>query len=219
MFKTVTKTLIPLLLVAVFLYPFSLNAQTELQWGYYAIGQPSVLTFNLTETYLQITASLTSNTQGFTIGSLYYIFPRAPIHTSPWYVDYSVPSFAGTGNCTMRPVIQGSNVLTGANTITISSTLTATTSRLTFTSPSTNNGQPGVGIVRSSGTCALTMLITEIRASDNLTVLWSPATSNPNSEIIFPDNIEFQSDTIVWSMGFMIFLMAINTWYVIIRKR
>jgi len=126
---------------------------------------------------------------------------------------------AGTftsGTCSIQPVSSGSTLLPGANTITINGTISATTSVLTFTSPFTIQGQHGVAILRSAGTCNMTIIITEIRSS-NGTVLWSPEIDS--TEIIFPDNIEFQSDTIVWSMGFMIFLMAVNTWYVIIRKR
>jgi len=215
MFKTVTKTLIPLLLVAVFLYPFSLNAQTTLPWSYYNLGTPSSISYSLTDTALTVTFTASGN-DGFTIGSQYYQFPRSPFNTSPWKIDYAVTSHAGTGDCQIRPVYQNANALTGANTITISSTVSATTSNLTFTSPTPNNGMHGVGIRRSTGTCTMTIEIYEIRDSLG-NVLWSPATDG--TTIVFPDNIEFQSDTIVWSMGFMIFLMAINTWYVIIRKR
>jgi len=69
---------------------------------------------------------------------------------------------------------------------------------------------PGVNLTRQ---CEV--IVTSIMHNGNELLNINPAPIT----IDFPESLNFQTDAINFSMGMMVFMMAIQTWYVIIRRK
>jgi predicted phage gp36 major capsid-like protein len=170
-----------------------------------------------TDTYYEFT--LNSTLGGVGIGFPYYIFSQTYQDIiGTMTIDWELIS-ATSNACKF-----GFSNNTGSNVsgVSPSQTILSVTSRArtsdVYTVPNGANGMVSWQVLRNASTCDAVFRIYQILDA-NGEVIWSPELANQTAEITFPSDIQFQSDTIVWSMGFMIFLMSLQTWYIIIRRK
>lgn len=91
----------------------------------------------------------------------------------------------------------------------------STTTTYTMISGHTNRYGLGLAIVNYNGTAGnCTIVVHDLKIND-VSVL---STANSLITLSIPDSINVQTDTINYALGFMIFLMAMNTWYVVTRR-